>query len=62
MTSKKKLNPYIVVCPKKTALTKTLKKMTLKNKAKLLDKVINYYGLQFESFVWEQIHKLEGKK
>jgi len=49
----------------KTDLTKALKKMTLKNKSKLLDKVISYYGLQFEGFLWQEIHKLNnigGKK
>jgi hypothetical protein len=46
----------------KTDLTKALKKMTLKNKSKLLDKVISYYGLQFEGFLWQEVHKLEGKK
>jgi hypothetical protein len=51
-----------VVCPKKTALTKTFKKMTLKNKAKLLERLISYYGLHLEGFLWEEIHKLEGKK
>jgi hypothetical protein len=45
----------------KTCLTKALKKMTLKNRAKLLDKVISYYGLQFEGFLWEEVHKLKLK-
>lgn len=45
-----------------TNLSKSLKKMTLKNKAILLEKVLSYYGLQYEGFLWEQIHKLEGKK
>ena len=43
----------------KTALNSKLKKMTLKNKAKLLDKVINYYGLHFEGYLWKEIHNLE---
>ena len=46
----------------KTLLHKSLKKMTLKNKAKLLDKTIEYYGLHYEPYIWDQINKLVQKK
>jgi hypothetical protein len=46
----------------RTALKKQLKKMTLKNKSKLLEKVIFYYGLQFEGFIWAEINYLNKNK
>ena len=45
----------------KTEIKKVLKKMTLKNKAELLNFTINYYGLHLEGELWKQIHKLEKK-
>ena len=45
----------------KSSIKKVLEKMTLKNKAELLNFTINYYGLHLEGELWKQIHKLEKK-
>ena len=45
----------------KSAIKKVLEKMTLKNKAELLNFTINYYGLHLEGELWKQIYKLEKK-
>lgn len=39
-----------------------LNKMTLHQKEQLLEKIIDYYGLKYEAFVWGSIKLIEGRK